>query len=312
MVGGLLVRRRRPSCAAGVIFFNNVGYLGMCGHGTIGLVVTLAHLGRIGPASTGSKRPSGVVTVRAARLGRRHGARTWRAIRHASKASRRTSRGSGVVTGDVAWGGNWFFLVHDHGQDADVSKNIERLTDVRWRIRRRWCAGRHRRGWAEIDHIELFGPPTDAGRQPQELRALPRQGLRPLALRHRHERQARLPGRRRQTRRGRGLAAGEHDRQHVRGDGRGGGRRGLSRASPASAFITAEATLVLDERDPFCMGIPAPQVTQWDVVGRGDRRRGSWARRARGVRREPWPAYRGGGAERNRRRARRRGWAMLW
>src|SRR6185503_2692340 len=41
MVGALLVPPADSACVTGVVFFNNVGYLGMCGHGTIGLVATL-------------------------------------------------------------------------------------------------------------------------------------------------------------------------------------------------------------------------------------------------------------------------------
>src|SRR3954467_14055427 len=48
MVGAILVEPEDRSCAAGVIFFNNVSYLHMCGHGTIGLGVTLFHLRKIG------------------------------------------------------------------------------------------------------------------------------------------------------------------------------------------------------------------------------------------------------------------------
>ncbi|HZC23239.1 MAG TPA: proline racemase family protein, partial [Candidatus Binatia bacterium] len=50
MVGALLCEPTDPACAAGVIFFNNVGYLGMCGHGTIGLVATLFFMNRIASA----------------------------------------------------------------------------------------------------------------------------------------------------------------------------------------------------------------------------------------------------------------------
>jgi 4-hydroxyproline epimerase len=63
LVGALLAEPADPSCVAGVIFFNNVGYLGMCGHGTIGLVVTLAHLGRIAPGEHRIETPVGVVTA---------------------------------------------------------------------------------------------------------------------------------------------------------------------------------------------------------------------------------------------------------
>src|SRR4051794_235586 len=63
VVGALLVPPTDPTCSAGVIFFNNVGYLGMCGHGTIGLVVTLRHMGRIGAGSHRIETPVGVITA---------------------------------------------------------------------------------------------------------------------------------------------------------------------------------------------------------------------------------------------------------
>src|SRR6478735_8172211 len=109
MVGALLCEPGDPSCAAGVIFFNNVGYLGMCGHGTIGLVATLAHLGRLRPGAHRIETPAGVVTATL------HGSGE---VSVANVPSYRTRKGAAVdvdglgrVTGDVAWGGNWFFLV---------------------------------------------------------------------------------------------------------------------------------------------------------------------------------------------------------
>src|SRR6478736_5881431 len=62
-VGALLVEPVDKSCVTGVIYFNNVGYLGMCGHGTIGLVVTLAHLGRITPGKHHIETNVGIVTA---------------------------------------------------------------------------------------------------------------------------------------------------------------------------------------------------------------------------------------------------------
>src|SRR6476660_1039584 len=61
MVGALLCEPVDPAAGAGVIFFNNVGYLGMCGHGTIGLVVTLAQMGRISPGEHAIETPVGTV-----------------------------------------------------------------------------------------------------------------------------------------------------------------------------------------------------------------------------------------------------------
>jgi 4-hydroxyproline epimerase len=144
-----------------VIFFNNVGTLGMCGHGTIGLVVTLAHLGRLKPGAHRIETPVGEVTATLHEDG---------SVSVANVASYRTRKGVAVevdgigrVTGDVAWGGNWFFLVEDPGRKLDLS-NVESLVDVAWRIRRALAArGITGEGGAEIDHIELFGPSPTPG-----------------------------------------------------------------------------------------------------------------------------------------------------
>ena len=141
-----------------MIFFNNVGMLGMCGHGTIGLAVTLAHLGRIAPGEHRIETPVGVVTVDAARRAPRHGAERAE-LPHAPRTCRSRSPGCGRVTGDIAWGGNWFFLVKDHREELRID-NVERLTDVTWRIRQAVNAAFPER---PVDHIELFGPPVDPG-----------------------------------------------------------------------------------------------------------------------------------------------------
>jgi 4-hydroxyproline epimerase len=160
VVGALLCEPCDPSCAAGVIFFNNVGTIGMCGHGTIGLMVTLAHLGRV---QTGEHRIETTVGMVTATL---HADRSVTIRNVPSYRSRKAItvnvEGHGPVTGDVAWGGNWFFLVSDHGQELTL-KNVERLTDFTWRIRqaleRERIAGEN---GGVIDHIELFGPSSRA------------------------------------------------------------------------------------------------------------------------------------------------------
>jgi 4-hydroxyproline epimerase len=159
IVGALLVPPTDPACCAGVIFFNNVGTLGMCGHGTIGLGVTLGHLGKIGAGTHRLETPVGIVSFE-------YDGRNDVAIdnvpsyRHAP-AVRVEVPDYGTVTGDIAWGGNWFFLVNDHKETITLS-NTERLIDVTWRIRRALQARRIvGRDGAEIDHIELFGPPVD-------------------------------------------------------------------------------------------------------------------------------------------------------
>ena len=113
LVGALLCAPQNPAHTAGVIFFNNTGYLGMCGHGTIGLIATLAHLGRIGPGAHVIETPVGDVTATLHDDGR-VSVRNVPAYRLASGA-RVTMPGGQVVTGDIAWGGNWFFLVEEHG-----------------------------------------------------------------------------------------------------------------------------------------------------------------------------------------------------
>lgn len=156
LVGALLVEPFDPSCAAGVLFFNNVGCLGMCGHGTIGLVVTLAHLGRLQPGDCRLETPVGIVTATLHPDG---------SVSVRNVPSHRIARavtvevpGLGPVTGDVAWGGNPFFLVAHHPWTLDLA-SVEHLTDVTWRIRQAVNAAGH----PEVDHVELFGPPGAGG-----------------------------------------------------------------------------------------------------------------------------------------------------
>ena len=159
VVGALLCEPVDPTCAAGVIFFNNVAYLGMCGHGTIGLVATLAYLGRIGPGTHRIETPVGVVSATLADDGQVT-IENVPSYRYA-KGVRIEVAGHGPVTGDVAWGGNWFFLVEDHGQGLEF-RRVEQLTDFTWRVRqaleREGVTGAD---GALIDHIELFVPATD-------------------------------------------------------------------------------------------------------------------------------------------------------
>ena len=111
MVGALLCEPTAPDCAAGLIFFNNAGYLGMCGHGTIGAAVTLAHLGRIAPGTHRFETPVGIVGVE---LHDRNTATVGNVPSYRHRAAVRVDvDGLGPVTGDVAWGGNWFFLTRD-------------------------------------------------------------------------------------------------------------------------------------------------------------------------------------------------------
>ncbi|MCW1966504.1 MAG: proline racemase family protein [Anaerolineae bacterium] len=162
IVGALLCQPVDPTCTAGVIFFNNVGYLGMCGHGTIGLVASLAYLGKIGTGTHRIETPPGVVEAHLAADGKVT-IRNVPAYRHAHAVSVNVP-GVGVVTGDVAWGGNWFFCVKQTpeqlGQALALS-NLDGLTDLAWRIRKALGeANITGANGAEIDHIELYGAPS--------------------------------------------------------------------------------------------------------------------------------------------------------
>ena len=160
LVGGLLYKPTDTSCPVGVIFFNNSGYLQMCGHGTIGLAVTLAHMGRLAIGEHRIETPVGVVTATLLDA-HRVAVRNVLSYRY-RKAVSVDVEGYGSVTGDVAWGGNWFFLVADHGQTLGLSRCRE-LTDFALQVR----SGLESNGITGadgglIDHIELFGPPSDA------------------------------------------------------------------------------------------------------------------------------------------------------
>ena len=162
IVGALLCQPRDPSCAAGVIFFNNTGYLGMCGHGAIGVAVTLHYLGWIGLGRHRLETPVGVVEVD---LITPHEVVIGNVPSFRLQSKERVEvDGFGIVTGDVAWGGNWFFLV-DKSPVPLVTENVGLLSDaarqIRLSLNREGITGTN---GDEIDHIELFGPPvsTDA------------------------------------------------------------------------------------------------------------------------------------------------------
>jgi len=154
VVGALLCKPVDPACAAGVIFFNNTGYLGMCGHGTIGLVASMAYLGLMQAGTHRIETPVGEVTATL------HGdgsvsVRNVPARRHLHQVAVEVP-GHGTVRGDVAWGGNWFFLVSEHGQRV-AGDNLESLTAYSVSLREALAAqGITGADGAEIDHIELF------------------------------------------------------------------------------------------------------------------------------------------------------------
>jgi proline racemase len=156
LVGALLCPSPHPDCLTGVIFFNNTGYLGMCGHGLIGVVATLRHLGRLEPGTCRIDTPVGVVEA-TLEPGGQVGLTNVEAYRAAKDVVVEVP-GCGPFRGDVAWGGNWFFLVKEHGESLEIG-NVARLSDLTLRIR----AALNAQGHPEVDHVELFGPPLHAG-----------------------------------------------------------------------------------------------------------------------------------------------------
>jgi 4-hydroxyproline epimerase len=237
---------------AGVIFFNNVGYLGMCGHGTIGLVVSLAHLGRIAVGRHRIDTPVGVVTAELHADG---------AVSIENVAAYRAHKdvavavdGYGTVRGDVAWGGNWFFLVERHGFDVSPA-NIPALTAfaeaVMAALRAQGITGT---GGAVIDHVELFARSESADsrnfvlcpgkaydRSPcgtgtsAKLACLAADGKLEEGAVWRQE-----------------SVIGSVFEGSYRRDG-----DGVQPTIRGTAWVSGEATLLFDDTDPFAWGIPS-------------------------------------------------------
>jgi 4-hydroxyproline epimerase len=254
VVGALLCAPEDKRCAAGVIFFNNVGYLSMCGHGTIGLVTTLAYLGRIKPGRHNIETPAGIVTAELHEDGDVT-IRNVASYRHA-KAVELEVEGFGRVTGDVAWGGNWFFLARQSPVDLEL-KNLDVLIKYTWTIRK--ALGREGITGAsgqEIDHIEVFGPPRRSDAQSRNFVLCPGKAYdrspcgtgtsAKLACLYEDKK----------------LREGEIWRQESivgslfegQVEVHGGNVYPLIRGR---AYVNAEVKLVLDARDPFCWGIRA-------------------------------------------------------
>lgn len=252
VVGALLCPPVDDSCVTGVIFFNSVSYLGMCGHGTIGVVATLAHMNRIDVGAHRIETPVGVVVAQLDAEGQ---------VEVANVPSHRQATnvavevpGFGPVTGDIAYGGNWFFLVHDHGQELQL-ENLEKLMDFTRRVRDSLArAGITGSDGHEIDHVELFGPSQLAGVDSKNFVLCPGNAY------------DRSPC-------GTGTSAklaclfadgklneGQVWRQEsIVGSVFEGSVSVIDNMVhpkiKGSAFITAESDLIIDERDPFSMGI---------------------------------------------------------
>lgn len=252
IVGALLCPPVDDSCVTGVIFFNSVSYLGMCGHGTIGVVATLAHLNRIDAGTHRIETPVGTVVAHLDNEGQVEVANVP-SYRLATNVTVEVP-GFGAVTGDIAYGGNWFFLVHDHGQELEL-ENLEKLMDFTRRVRDSLArAGITGSDGHEIDHVELFGPSRLAGIDSKNFVLCPGNAYdrSPCGT----GTSAKLAclfadGK---------LSEGQIWRQEsIVGSVFEGTVSVIDNvvhpSIKGSAFITAESDLIIDERDPFSMGI---------------------------------------------------------
>jgi 4-hydroxyproline epimerase len=243
MVGALLCKPSDKSCDAGVIFFNNVGYLGMCGHGTIGLVATLAHMGKIRAGEIKIETPVGVVK---ALLNEDSSVSVENVPSYRKAKDVRLNNGT---YGDVAWGGNWFFLT----DASDLSAGIEPLVNMSWELRQAVNSS----GFPEVDHVELSGEPTKRGANGRNFVLCPGKAY------------DRSPCGTGTSAKLACLAAdgelGEGEtwvQESIIGSIFKGRYRWLDRDKgiivptiTGEAFVNSEATLLLDDSDPFCWGI---------------------------------------------------------
>lgn len=250
-VGGILCSPVNPLAVAGIVFFNNVGVLNMCGHGVMGLIVALSYLERIKPGIHLIETPAGDVRARLREDGRI-------AVTNVPSYRYRADvilnvPGEGSITGDIAWGGNWFYLVNDHREEIEYG-NIARLTEFTTSIRKSLEKhGITGAGGATIDHVELFGPgdvvsdsrnfvlcPGGAyDRSPCGTGSSAKVAC--LMADGRLE-----PG---ETWRQQGIVGGIFELE-----GTWAGDKVVTEIT-GSAFVNAEATLIFDSNDPFQMGI---------------------------------------------------------
>ena len=252
VVGALLCTPVDESCVTGVIYFNSVSYLGMCGHGTIGVVATLAYVKRIGVGSHRIETPVGVVVAHLDEEGKVEVANVP-SYRLATNVTVEVP-GFGPVTGDVAWGGNWFFLVKEHREEL-VLENLDRLMEFTLTVRDALArAGITGSDGHEIDHVELFTPSKMAGVDSKNFVLCPGKAYdRSPCGTGTSAKLACLVADGK-------LSEGEVWRQEsIVGSVFEGRVKVIDNVVhpriKGSAFITAESDLILDERDPFATGI---------------------------------------------------------
>lgn len=250
LVGALLVAPQRSDCQLGVIFFNNVGMLGMCGHGTIGVIASLAHVGQLRPGAVRIDTPVGPVDANLLESGD---------VEVVNVPSYRLARavsvevpGFGMVTGDVAWGGNRFFLADAGGRRIELAE-VDALTDFAWRVRQAINV----QGHPDVDHVELFGAPNSPGADGRNFVLCPGKAYdRSPCGTGTSAKLACLAAEG-------SLAEGEEwVQESVIGSRFRARYRWLDRAAGTiaptvigRAWVTSESSLVLDKADPYCWGI---------------------------------------------------------
>ncbi len=244
IVGALLVAPLDPKASAGVIFFNNVGTIGMCGHGTIGLMITLAHMGRVRPGVHRIETPVGMVTATLEADGQVtvENVPSWRSHKNVS-----IEVDGKPIKGDIAWGGNWFFLAQEE------LTGIEALTERAWRIRQAVNA----QGHPGVDHVEIFGPPKAAGASARSFVLCPGKAYdRSPCGTGTSAKLACLAAD------GKLAEGAPWVQESIIGSTFTASYRWHDRAAgkvipsiKGTAFVNAESTLLLDPRDPFCWGI---------------------------------------------------------
>jgi len=257
VVGAMLFEPADPDCVAGVVFFNNHNYLNGCLHGTMGVAVTLAHLGKIGSGEHRLETPVGTISF-TYQSGGKVTVKNVRSYRLREQVPLNVE-GYGSITGDVAWGGNWFFLAEAPAGLEVTGKNLQALTDFSRAIKRALTAQQITGGdGAEIDHIEVFGPPSpESGADSRNFVLCPGNAYdrspcgtgtsAKLACLHAEGR----------------LAPGEVWKQAgildtiFEGSIEPSSESGVIPIVTGTAHITAEADLLIHPNEPFAFGIPS-------------------------------------------------------
>lgn len=259
IVGALLTPPVDRQCHAGVIFFNNVGVINMCVHGTIGLAATLAYTGEVKSGEFRIETPVGVVGVKM------DGANHSTVVNVPSWRSRTMVKVElpeyGEITGDIAWGGNWFFLTEDSPCEVTFA-NLAALSNyakaIRRALPRQGITGENN---GEIDHIEILGPPELPNAHSKNFVLCPGGAYdRSPCGTGTSAKVACLAAAGK-------LAPSEVWRQEsiVGSYFDGWYEQQGDKVLPSirgSAWVTAESTLVLNENDPFRAGIVSPGITE--------------------------------------------------